>query len=150
MISTFMRSLLQKFDENKFMDQPTKCKFDICEYERLTLKKIPESLKTTLLITKTKRTMNRDLCMQIDDVTMRQRTSTMIVMFCRTSTLTTNIYTGRSRGAEAGTAHMEIDAFYHRKNKGKGKGKKEQIKGKSKGKGKGKGLPHHDGGKHQR
>lgn len=40
------------------------------------------------------------------------------------------VYAGSSRGAEAGPARMDIDAFYHRKGKGKGKGRKGKGNGK--------------------
>lgn len=88
--------------------------FDISAYERVTLGKLPGLLKTTLLITKNSGAMHCYLCMQIGDPTKYQRAKTMIVNYCRTSTLTTNIYTTNSRGAEAGPAPMEHDAFHHR------------------------------------
>lgn len=44
--------VLQRFGENEFIEQPTRCEFDISEYERVTLEKLPELLKTTLLITR--------------------------------------------------------------------------------------------------
>lgn len=85
MNSTLMRIVLQKFDEAKFVEELTKWAFYISEYDRATNERLPASLKTTLLATKTSGPTYRYLCMSIDDP--RGIIQTMVVVnYCRTST----------------------------------------------------------------
>lgn len=113
--STWMRIVPQNFDENDFSELLTDRGFGTSEYKRVAQDKLPDLLKTTLLISKTSGAMYRYLCMQLDDLTTCQRANTMIVNYCGTSASTTNVYAGNPRGAETVSAPMEIDALYHGK-----------------------------------
>lgn len=64
-ISTLVQVVLQKFHENKFIDQLANWEFDISEFGRVTAEQIPGLLKTTVLVIKTGCAMYRYLCMHI-------------------------------------------------------------------------------------
>lgn len=68
MLSTLMRVVLKKIEENRVVQQLAKKEFHISKYERVTMAKIPELLKTMLQITQTSGAMYHYLYIPINDL----------------------------------------------------------------------------------
>lgn len=78
-ISMLMRIVRQKFDENRLVEQLTMWNFEISECEGITTERLPNLLKTTLLILNTSGGMYRYLCMQVNNLANYQRTKASVV-----------------------------------------------------------------------
>lgn len=101
------------FDENKFIEKLTKRDFEVAAYERESMEKLPELLKTTLRMTKTSGAMCRYLFMDISGMAIYQQAKATMFNYCKTSSLSASAQshaTLNSRTTDNRSTPMEIDA----------------------------------------
>lgn len=114
MLSTLMRIMLNVRRLNICKTTPALGVFELAGYERMTAERLPELLKTTLLITRTSGPVYRYLCLLVSDIHTYQKAKT-IVVHCRTTTLNSSAQSHghtTSRSSTTGPAPMEIVAFH--------------------------------------
>lgn len=117
MITTLMKIVNQKFDENHLAQSLTTLEYDVAELERSAETQLPDLLKTTFLIMAVIGGVHKYQCLNIEEVITYEHARKIVLNYSKTSQMQLGTATSNSRSSTT-TVPMEIGAirrkFYYR------------------------------------